>query len=165
MRVGGGVMREYALSVIMVSLLCAVVSALSPEGKMKKSVSFSLSLVLLCVLISPLFDALGDIKEIGRDFFQNTDISSGEDVINSDFEKKTERAVCDGLIIALGDKFGIGKDDVEAECKLRIIGSEVIFEKVEITLLGRAVFSDIHKIKEYIEDSLGCECEVYLLEA
>ena len=50
------------------------------------SVSFSLSLVLLCVLISPLFDALGDIKEISQDFFRNTDISSGGDIVNSDFE-------------------------------------------------------------------------------
>ena len=157
-------MREYALSVIAVSLLCAAVSALSPEGKMKKSVSFSLSLVLLCVLISPLFDALGDIKEISQDFFRNTDISSGGDIVNSDFEDATERAVCDGLIIALSDKFGIGKDSVKAECSMRIIGSEAVFERVEITLFGRAVFSDIHKIEEYIENSLGCECEVHLLE-
>ena len=164
MYVGGGVMREYALSVIMVSLLCAVVSVLSPEGKMRTSVSFSLSLVLIWVLISPLFDALRDVNDISYEFFSNTDGLYGEESINSDFEKNTEKAVCDGLIIALSDKFGIARSDLKAECEIRIIGSEVIFERTRITLLGRAVFSDIRKIEEYIEDSLGCECEVYLFE-
>ena len=41
----------------------------------------------------------------------------------------------------------------------------MIFEVVEIVLSGRAIFADIGKMEEYIEDSLGCECEVYLLEA
>ena len=158
-------MREYALSLIMISLLCAVVSTLSPEGKMKRPVSFSLSLVLLCVLISPLFDALGDVKNISQDFFLNTDISNGESVTNPDFEKETEDAICEGLIIALSEKFGLAEDNIVAKCKIRIIGSEVIFLRVEITLSGKAVFSDIRKIEEYIESSLGCECEVYLLEA
>ena len=157
-------MREYAISFIMVSLLCAVVSAVSPEGKMKKSVSFSLSLLLICVLISPLFDALGDIENISRDFFDEMNISDGGELINSEFERETEAAICDGLIAALNDKFGISKDNMSVECGIRIIGSDLVFEKVEITLFGRAVFSDINKIEEYIEDSLGCECEVYLLE-
>ena len=165
MRMGGGVMREYAISFIMVSLLCAVVSVLSPEGKMKKSVSFSLSLVLICVLIFPLFGALGDIENISQDFFGEIDISDSGEIVNSDFERETEVAICDGLVNALSDKFGISKDNIKVDCGIRIIGSDLIFENVEITLFGRAVFSDINKIEDYIEDSLGCECEVYLLEA
>ncbi len=164
MRVGGVVMREYAISLIMVSLLCAVLSTLSPEGKMKRPISFSLSLVLLCVLISPLFGALGNIKDISQEFFLNTDVSSDEPVANPDFEKETEDAICEGLIIALSDKFGMSEENIKAKCKIKIIGSEVLFLRVEITLSGRAVFSDIRKIEEYIESSLGCECEVYLLE-
>ena len=51
-------MRDYLVSFAMTSLLVALASVLSPDGKIKRSVSLALSVNLISALMLPLFRTL-----------------------------------------------------------------------------------------------------------
>lgn len=157
-------MREYLISAIIVSLLCAIVSALSPEGKMKKSISFALSAVLICVLISPLFYLITDFDAIGGEFFSDFEIKENGELENKEFEAQTQKAINLGIARDVSERFNIDEDNISVDTDIEIIGSEILFLKVDIFLKGRGAFADIVGIEKYIEKSMGTECEVRLLE-
>ncbi len=158
-------MREYIICAVMVSLLCAIVSALSPEGKMKKSISFALSAVLMCVLISPLFYLITDFDAIGGEFFSGFEIEGNGELENKEFEAQTQKAVNLGIARDISQRFNIDEENISVDTDIEIIGSEILFLKVDIFLKGRGIFADIHGIEKYIEKSMGTKCEVHLIEA
>ncbi len=157
-------MKEYLTSVIAVAAICAIIDTLSPDGKMKKSVSFALSLAVTLALLSPLSFSISGIKEKSESFISEIESAYDGAYSNSSLEYTTSEAANEGIKEAISGKFGIDKSNIEAKCKLNIIGETVVFEKVEIFLYGKGIFADTVGIKKYVSESLGCECEVKLLD-
>lgn len=157
-------MKEYLVSAIAILAICAIVDNISPDGKMKKSVSFALSLAVTLALISPLACAFSELREKSENFIYEMESAYDGAFENSTLEYTTSEAANEGIKAAVAEKFGIDRSNLEAKCKLNIIGESVIFEKVEILLSGKGIFADTVGIKKYVSDSLGCECEVRLLE-
>ena len=164
MQLGGGVMRDYLVSFAMTSLFVALASVLSPDGKIKRSVSLALSVILISALTLPLVSTLGSLDDVNYNLHIDFDESQNGEIVNEDFESTTERAINEGLRKAVCERFDIEKDCVSVEARIDIIGSELVFSRVEIYLSGTGVLSDLPRIKKYIEGSLGTECEVYLVE-
>ena len=157
-------MKEYLVSAIAVAAICAVVDMISPDGKMKKSVSFALSLAVTLALVSPLSFSLSGIKEKSEAFISEVESAYDTSYSDTSLEYTTSEAANEGIKKAISEKFGIDKVNIETKCALDIIGEAVIFEKVEIYLYGKGIFADTAGIKKYVSDSLGCECEVKLLD-
>ena len=157
-------MRDYLVSFAMTSLLVALASVLSPDGKIKRSVSLALSVILISALMLPLFRTLKSLDYVNNNLHIDLDENRSGEVVNEDFDSATERAVNEGLRKAICEKFDIDGDCVSIEASLDIIGDELIFLGVDIYLSGTGAFSDLPRIKKYIDGSLGTECEVYIVE-
>ncbi len=157
-------MREYLVSLSMTALIVAFASVLSPDGKMKKSVSLALSLILISALVLPLFNALANLDDVNYNLHIDFKETEDGEIANDSLEKTTKDAVNLGIKRALCERFDIEEDCVSVDTELKIIGSEVIFLRVDVHLTGTGIFSDLPRIKKYIKSSLGAECEVYLSE-
>lgn len=157
-------MKEYFTSFALTALVVGLASVLSPDGKMKKSVSLALSLVLMSALVLPLFNELARLDD--ANFNLHIDFGETEDgeIINDSLENTTREAVNLGIRRELCERFGIDERLVSVDTELKIIGSEVIFLRVDVYLSGAGMFSDLPGIKKHIENSLGAECEVHLNE-
>ena len=156
-------MREYLVSAVAVCALCALADTLFPDGKLKKEMSFALSLVVVLVLVSPLFSALSNIDEMGQGF-----ISELEDLDTQHYEGELydvgERLLEEGIARTLCERFSLSESELGADATISFIGDELLVERVEISLSGSAIFSDIHEIKKYVQRQICDECEVILLE-
>ena len=157
-------MKEYLLSVVAVCAVCALVGAISVQGKMKKQINFVLSLAIVTTLVTPIFSAIPSIDDMGRELLQEIgEEYSSDGVTNTKLQSITSEALNRGIERALCAEFSLDAEGVLVESKSNLIGDELIFEYIKVTLSGRAVFADSKAIKRYIQKNLCEECEVILL--
>lgn len=155
-------MREYLITVLCVSAVTAVLGILPSDEKMKKSVSFALSLVLLAAVVLPLPALLTDLP---RDFSAYLEELEGEIASGSDYlEGETLAAVGDGIAAHLADRYGLARGAISAVVEGDIVDNTVILTRVEIALSPSAQAADVRGMVYYVEENTGADCEVIYLE-
>ena len=149
-------MREYLITVLCVSAVTAVLGILPSDEKMKRSVSFALSLVLLAAVVLPLPALLTDLP---RDFSAYLEELEGEIASGSDYlEGETLAAVGDGIAAHLADRYGLARGAISAVVEGDIVDNTVILTRVTLWLTGRAAAADVPRIVRAIEADTGAEC-------
>ena len=155
-------MREYLVTLLCVSAATAVLGILPSDEKMKKAVSFALSLVLLAAVVLPLPDLLTDLP---RDFGAYLEELEGEIVSGSDYlEGETLTAVGDGIAAHLADHYGLARGAIAATVEGDIVDNTVILRRVVLYLAPSAQAADVRSILYYVEENTGADCEVIYLE-
>ena len=151
-------MKDYLVTLLVVSAVTAVLGALPNEEKMKRTVSFALALGVLSAVVLPLPTLLG---ELPRDYAALLDRLEAESLSGEDYLKaETLSAVGDGMAAHLCEKYGLAREEVAARVEGEIVDGTVILRRVTLTLSGRAATADIPAIVKYIEANTSADCEV-----
>ena len=156
-------MSEYIYSILVISvisgILKAIISSFNPG--IKKQINYLVGLICALAILSPLASLVADItstQEKINSFFDTVIAeekinSSNQIIINSGVEKISE-----GIKASLVTKFKF--DESEIFVKVKIDDKDINSLKIsyiDVTLTGKASWSDTEKVKEYLEDLVGCE--------
>ena len=146
-------MREYMLSVFMISAVVGVLSVIAYRGKGDPS-RVALGIILVYVVISPISDLSGgfDLSSI---------IDGSVNVPSGETAGVAEEAFADGIVKAVASEFSLSEEDI----RVVLYGfdfSKMSAERIRIVLSGKAAFADYKQIEKYInEQEMGeCECEI-----
>ena len=155
-------MREYLVTVLLVSAVTAVLGILPSDAKMKRSVSFGLAIILLSAVVLPLPTLLSDLP---RDYAGYLERLEGEIASGSDYlEAETLDAVGEGIAAHLADRYGIPLGAITARVEGDITDSTVILRRVILSLAPAAQTADVRGMIYYVEENTKAECEVIYLE-
>ncbi len=150
-------MKEYLTTILLVAAVTAVVGMLGGEGKMKKSVSFGLSLAVLAVIVLPLAELIPEAAD-APSRFPALDFSAEEG--KEWFERETVAAVGEGIRAVLCERYAIKEAQLSVACEGNLVDNTVILRRVQLTLSGAAVAADVPGMVRYIEENTGATCEV-----
>ena len=147
-------MREYAVSVFVISAVAAILSQLAYKGRSDPS-RFAISVIVLYVVIAPLGSVLGEL-DIDSIFSPTLNLPSEQG-----YEQIAADAFADGIAKAVAEEFSLERENLRVE--LRGFDFENMrAEKIRVILSGRAALADYKEIERYV-DRLGtgdCECEI-----
>ena len=160
--------REYIFSVVCMAALGGIVMMVAPEGVrtgLKKHVKLICSLCLLCVMIDPVSQIIGSMKDLE---IKPPDGMDGEDELQSIYESIYEGKVESELSNGVGElvkeklfeKFSIAKESCRVEVAFKDNDGDGMREPSKITVIlhGTSIFKDPRVIEEYISGLVGCEC-------
>ena len=158
-------MNTYINTILTVSIVGGIVNSIAPiKSGIKKYVSYIVALICVLCLISPLSNLIlntNSIKEkinsITSSIILNEKINSANDLIVS---TSTEH-ICNGIKESLISEFNFDDSEIFVDLTLDKANIEAIRIKcVNITLTGKASWSDAKRVREYLEDLIGTEIEV-----
>ncbi len=155
-------MRDYLVTLLVVSAATAVLSLLPADEKMKKTVSFALSLAVLSAVVLPLPTLL---ERLPSDYSSLlAELEGGAAEGEGYLEKTTLLAVGEGMGAHLSERYGIKRELLSVAVEGEIVDSTVIVRRVTLMLRGSAAAADVPSLIRYVEAETGAECEVIYLE-
>lgn len=157
-------MNSFLKSILTLSVIAGISSSIISSTLIKKYVNYFISLIMVLIIISPLFNflsSLDNIKEYVEDFKHSI---RTEEILSSSNElivSSTEKSVCDGIKELILTKFGFDENDVyvSLECDKSNISS-IKIKAVNITLTNKASWSDTDAVKDYLDKMIGCKINV-----
>lgn len=153
-------MGEFIFTLVTVSVLNGAVGMLAPEGDIKKYVRMVGALCILLAIVSPLYGLFADV---GFDF--EAMIPDGE-YTEEDYEKTFEEYLSKGFIgsaemslkRALSSNFDLDEEKFDLTVNASEDGGGA--ECVTVYLHTTAINTDPRKIKAYVRELSGAECDV-----
>lgn len=154
-------MKAYIITIITISIVSGIISSLlSSESKLRKHINFISGLVCAIALLSPIVNiaksttVLTDsIENIIGSFDISESINNSNQII---IDEGTEQ-ICKGIKEAVKSRFKFNDESIKIEATINDNNIEaIILERITITLLGDATWTDEKQVKEYIEDLVGC---------
>lgn len=149
-------LREYFSEIIILMTFAAILLGIA-HPKLKGATSYSIGVLIICVILLPLVDIIRDFDTKSMFDSINMDIEYDitDDMIEASFEE--------GISEYIAQKHGVDKSCVTVMAdgfdmeRLRA-------ERIYVTLSGRAVFLDYKKIEDEVRSEFtnGGECEVSL---
>ena len=158
-------MKEYLLSIIASALFAAMIGILSPAGNGKgisAHLRLACSLFLLCILLSPLKNALSDAKEWINGGFEEALPPAAEkeeytQMMEDAMNATSKTYLSELLIHRLENEFSIPSGEIRCVIQWESAnGARPV--RVSIILSGNAIWRDPKDIEAYVENLLGCEC-------
>lgn len=154
-------MNGYIIAIITISIVAGIGSSLvsTNDVRLKKHINFLISLIFLIILICPIKDAMDKVNDIKEniDSFVSS-ISSSVDYSNNLIINTSIDNICSGIKEAIIDEFKFKEEDVEIEIDVNSKDVEAVqVERLKIFLYNEATWCDENKIKNFIENLVGCE--------
>ena len=149
-------MTEYGIYLVCMCSLTALCSLISFGRDFSGSERTALGVILLSAAVLPIFSLVSayDFKDFGIDggYYE------GEQIL----ENSIEESFCEGIILALADKFDIPKEKIKVSVK-GFSYEKMRAELVVVKLFGSAAASDIRSVRFFVEDNGFGDCEVVIL--
>ena len=159
-------MREYLMSLIVASLIVGLIGVLVPEGDgggLRRYVTFTGSLCVLILLISPVTRVLGFVSELS-DGGVDVSFENRADEYDEQFKQYITSLGEESITSELTDIICKQFDISDKECHVKVdtydAQGEMAIGHVTVILSGKAIFRDPYEIEQYITELLGCECTV-----
>ena len=150
-------MREYLVSVVAMSVFCALVSYFSyPSGTARAS-KLSLSVLLIYTVSMPLVSLFSGFGAQDAPSLEVPDADFG----GGEYVETAKEAFEDGIALYIMDKFGADADDVFVEC-YGFDFEAMRAERISVTLSGRGALLDYRGIENKVTGLGLGECEVYI---
>lgn len=145
--------------VYVISVLAAVAfsSFVMYDNEKMRSSRTALGIILLAALATPFINTITSFSELDIENYPICDGEYGNEV-RDDTAKK---AFLNGIKLAIADKFSIPKEYISVDCQ-GFSFEEMKAEKISVILSGKAAFSDVRAVREYIKNSDLGECEVFI---
>ena len=155
-------MREYLVTLLVVSAVTAILGMLPGEEGMRRTVSFALSLAVLAAVVLPLPTLLRDLP---ADYAGLLDRLETESLEGGDYlREETLSAVGEGVRRQVSEKFGLPEGELSVTAEGDILDGTVLLRRVTLTVGPRAATADLPSIVKYIKKNTGAECEVIYRE-
>lgn len=149
-------LREYFSEIIILMTFAAILLGIA-HPKLKGATSYSIGVLMICVILLPLVDIIRDFdtKSMFDSINMDLEYDITDDMIEASFEE--------GISEYIAQKYGVDKSCVSVMAdgfdmeRLRA-------ERIYVTLSGKAVFLDYKKIEDEVRSEFtnGGECEVSL---
>lgn len=154
-------MKEYLISLVSVSLVCAIAAYLIPdrEEKLKGGVDLALALVVLFSAVCPLpvmLEMSRSLLEPERSIFDAGVAEESGEWLNG----ATKAALAEAIRRDVMREFGLTDGVNVSVCAS--LGSEIVIERVIVRLSKGAALADGLAIESYIESGCRAECEVLI---
>lgn len=165
-------MKEYVIGLFALSIVCAMVELLSPEGEgggMVRHIKWVGGLCLLCVLCFPLAALLQEGGDLPEKMFSAIDqwLGEGEKMeeqyqeLWQDEQQKLDLAYAqDAIEQMICREFGLLEDEVSVLAEAD--EQEKLLTYVRVGLSKGAIWTNTHQVEEFIQKMFGCESSIYL---
>ena len=156
-------MKTYFLSLIASALCVAMISIIAPDGSISKYVRLLSSLLLICVLISPIRELTGTLRDIANgDFslpqFEIPDRDDAQDEFDSQLDSTSKTYFLQSLTRLLEREFDIETGDVRCVAVWDDSGEESVPLRITVILSGTGIWKNPKEIEPYVAKLIGCEC-------
>ena len=145
--------KQWALGLVLTSVISTVILAVSPSGSMEKQVRFAVSLVILIMLVRPLTGLL-DIKDTS--FKNNGILNENASYASDDYLVVAFKNELNNKLVELIENEGINVIETEIEVSVN--------DEKEIAVESVAVFiadtNEISTVKNLIKNEYGIIAEV-----
>lgn len=163
-------MKEYFFSLFLAATLIALVGILSPgkaAGGIARHLRLLSSLFLLCILISPLTNALDGIfawlQNGGAPPLLEDSPQTDYGELASDALDEASRAYfAQMLTLTLSEKFAVSPEELHCTVEWEITDGESSPSHVTLLLSGKAIWRDPTPLKNTVQALLGCPCDVVI---
>ena len=151
-------MKNYVLTLLIVSIIYGIVSIIASSfPKVKKYICYFVGLVSIICMLSPIIsivNGVSDLKNNIKDFLDNTlsqeIITESNKIIISSGIESVEKGIKNTVI----DKFNFDSRDVYVSVEYDNSSIESIkISKINVTLTGKASWSDTDTVKKYLEEA------------
>lgn len=164
-------MKEYLMGLFALGICCAVVEMLAPEGEgggIARHIRLLSVVSLLCVVVSPVVALLqreDSLPEYGKALLDGWGESAEQ--VREDLEERfyleTERldmALAEQTVAELlQERFSLSSEDcrvvLTVDEQSNVIG-------MRVALRGQGIWVNTHELTEYIKQTFGCECIIYI---
>ncbi len=155
-------MQGYLAGILAVSAVTALLGLLPSDERIRKTVSFALSLAVLSAIVLPLPKLL---RELPSDYSSLLERLDGEAAAGEDYLKgETLSAVGAGIAAYLSEEIGLPRSEITVLPEGDIVGDTLILRRVTLVLGRRAAAADVPRMVRAVEENTGAECEVRYLE-
>ena len=164
-------MKAYILSVIGASLVAAVITLFTPDGKgggIGKHVKLITSLALLAVIINPFLDFVKNLSATDFDSLKDKIIDSAdpqdtyEKIFYESLSEMSASELEGELEKLISEKFGIKSENLSVNAEYSMDENTVCFKRITVILSGVAIFKDPYVIEAYVKDITGIESKCLL---
>lgn len=145
--------KQWALGLVLTSVIGTVILAVSPSGSMEKQVRFAVSLVILIMLVRPLTGLL-DIKDTS--FKNNGILKESTSYASDDYFVVAFKNELNNKLVELIENEGINVIETEIEVSVND-EKEVAVESVAVFI---ADTNEISTVKNLIKNEYGIIAEV-----
>ncbi len=145
--------KQWALGLVLTSVIGTVILAVSPSGSMEKQVRFAVSLVILIMLVRPLTGSL-DIKDTS--FENNGILNENASYASDDYFVVAFKNELNNKLVELIKNEGINVIKTEIEVSVND-EKEVAVESVAVFI---ADTNEISTVKNLIKNEYGVIAEV-----
>ena len=158
-------MSAFLKSILTLAVISGIASSiLSSAGAIKRYVSYFISLIMILVIITPVFNLLSSFDRLEEYINDFTHSIKTEEIINNSNRliiNNSERLTCEGIEDIIITKFGFDESDVlvSLECDKSDI-SAIEIKAVNVVLTNKASWADIDSVKEYLDRTIGCKINV-----
>ena len=158
-------MTEYLLTLIGISTLISVIGMIAPQ-KSKKYTRLVCALCLVCVILRPLpsiFDtelfSVLDLEDI-----ENGDADSSKEfyaeIYNNTIRDASTEKISNGLKDIMVKDLELPYGEFEVSVDIDDSNGNIVVKQTTVILRSGAVSRDPHAIVSYLEEMLGCKCEI-----
>ena len=160
-------MREYILSLCLISVFCGIIHILSPSGEgggLKNNVRFVSALAVLCVAVFPIGDFLTELKEsdisISDGDFGAVDAAVYDEKFCDamlEYSNESVAQICEEMLI---EKFDIEEKDVSVVLFSCVENNNIKIERADLEIHVSGITEPPEPMRDAIEELLGCECRI-----
>lgn len=154
-------MEGYSLSILAASAVGALIGLLSPSGGVSKYLRLTVSLFLLCALLSPLPSLLKDLANGEFPHLPDREEQAEDyrDALDQALDEASKDYFVTMLTRAISEECDLDAETVR--CTVLWQESEKLLpRRVTVILSGGSIWKDPAPIKDYVISLLDCECAV-----
>ncbi len=148
-------LRSTFYSISIISVAVGLIEVFSENGSLKKHTKFIVSLVVICVLLTPvksLFNTFND----GRfdDIFGGFNVDDSID--DNSYSKTFEISISQKI----SDYFSIPMSAFNTEVKVEAVDKEKMIIGIRVNVTEQKYFYLCEKIEAYLKSTFGCDVSV-----
>ena len=160
-------MGEYLMGVIGAALFGGVITSALPDtgggGSLKKYMGFIASLCVLCVILSPVTDALDTLSDFFDgglfDWVEKSTVEYENEYYEYLVSYGKENAE-EGISALICKEFSIDAENCHVSAEVYEDEGALYLKRIRVILSGRAILKNPYEIEEYLSEIFGCECIV-----
>ena len=158
-------MKEYFISLILISFACGIVDMLSPKEDIGKYIRFAFGICIFCILISPVrnfFHSLSDVTE----FLDNSldDITSTEEYYENIFKHSLKSSTAEEVSELVKNKISsdmkINKDCFDVDVYIEEDDNGYYIKSAVVKIHSGGIFIDAGSVIDYFEENFDASCAV-----
>ena len=158
-------MKEYFISLILISFACGIVDMLSPKEDIGKYIRFACGICIFCILVSPVKNFMHSLTDI-TELLDNSldDITSTEEYYENIFKGSLKSGTAEEVSLLVKNKISsdmkINKDSFDIDVYIEEDNNGYYIKSAVVKIRSGGIFIDSGAMIDYFEENFGASCTV-----